>query len=224
MSKLKFVNRSFVLVCTCTVLGIGVVSIVPGLASDVPAQVALTTSTPGYGAALAGATDHDVRPVAWNDGDAVARQGCGVCDGWEDEGFWHVAYAHEDAIASKGAGWHPGTPAEGICPNKHPHDCAGCYCPLLCGGEPTCVEDCISECPPPSGGFAALLESVRSGSASPFDVAAAYVNVEINEERQALQVMGCDNTIIAHIPLRAIPAQEVGDEASATSPAGEEDR
>jgi hypothetical protein len=48
---------------------------------------------------------------------------------------------------------------------------------------------------------AVVWSDVRAGFADPQSVANAYFNVEINADRSALQVLGCADHVLAHLPL-----------------------
>jgi hypothetical protein len=144
--------------------------------------------------------------VAGAYGGAAGDDYCGSC--WIDSGppWRHKAEPHSfgnPADATKGAGWHPTEWVEGGCSSNHPEDCEECICPAICQIDPTgtCLEDCIeNEC----GGTQdqlALLEQIRSGEVDAYALAASRSTFEINEARNALQIIGCGGEVVFHAPL-----------------------
>jgi hypothetical protein len=109
-----------------------------------------------------------------------------------------------DATAAATCGSCGGAP-HSFCQGANPYDCdsseIGCHCPTAQG---SCGEWHMS-----GGCSSGLLESTeaihRSLLANNLDavrtIVAAQPRVVINNDRNAVQVVGCDKSIFAHIPL-----------------------
>lgn len=131
---------------------------------------------------------------------------CGGCNDLCDAGgtAGHYAFESQDYYFAKRDGWHLDKEEEGVeeedwcLPGscfEHHHPCepddAGC-----------------ADCTDPDfahmlgEGLPAMWAAVRSGALQAGDLAARFPqSIEINEERGALQIIGCGGMVVAHVPL-----------------------
>jgi hypothetical protein len=122
--------------------------------------------------------------------------GCGICD------FCELPTGMGGHIFSAGQGPHAagsGTHGceQGLCTQdgggNHPEVCS-----CVCFGQPD-YERCMEDCQGASIGR--LWLAVRSGREDALSIAANLAFVEYNRARHALQVIGCGDQVVAHIPL-----------------------
>jgi len=169
------------------------------------------------------ATLDDYAPLNLLDVPFAVRAGCGTCsEGCNFGGFpGHIADENPTGSQVKGGGWHP-CAAGSDCDALHPFSCV-CFCANDEDPE-GCYEQCQQfpsgeeeEAPSQSafalaGELEAMWNALRAGTVDPLELTDRYRNVEFNEERQAIQVFGCDRaTVVAHIPVVAY----VGNSATA---------
>lgn len=154
--------------------------------------------------------DLPFRPVSCGWCSPTSGGNCGT-------GVGHIAGQNSAGSNSRGAGWHPNTCASGTCEEKHNAACE-CVCQAMGHSEEECAQVCgppaggeeqtaLSDAPAPAANLL-LIENlpevwlaVRSGRVNAEHVTAEYENVELNAQRHALQVIGCEGQIVAHLPL-----------------------
>jgi hypothetical protein len=194
-------------------------STVAALSGDTPSETASNTLVPWP------KRHYGVRVMIADLPFGGVEEQCGECEfAWCDGGApGHVSTGWPRGSESQGDGWHPMTCFAGSCEVKHPEtgaccckdDCTG-TCREACEHEPdpyTCEQQCFQSCFPECmedpewcpegepGGFAEMWWAVRSGIADAGEIAASRRNVELNAERRALQLIGCNGLVVAHIPL-----------------------
>jgi hypothetical protein len=128
---------------------------------------------------------------------AEGPEECGVCDGcWDPELliFGHNAVQAVGGMASRGEGWHWTGDEVGGC---LPGDCSTHHPPSM---------DCVDG---PDGTALYTQDLIRvwalvNTGAIPVDELLPKFpgNVELNLARMAIQIVGCDMRVVAHIPLR----------------------
>jgi hypothetical protein len=132
----------------------------------------------------------------------------------------HIAGSENEGSQDVSSGTHPSLCVASDCNDMHPMTCT-----CLCSTAPD-PEACMQACGPPGGGgelarydddrgpvrgilatkdLPLVWAAVRSGDVEPEEVLKAYINVEFNASRSALQVIGCGDLVIAHLPLPSSP-------------------
>jgi hypothetical protein len=130
----------------------------------------------------------------------------------------HYAGPTELGGASESGGWHEETCWPELCEEKHP---PSCHC--WCIGSPD-YEFCMEGCEGGGGGghlamsrngdtegyrtlfgdeLRQVWDAAVTGSLDLTAVAGRYWNVEVSQERNAVQVLGCGGAVVAHLSLEA---------------------
>jgi hypothetical protein len=165
------------------------------------AIVLITHSTSSGAALLLASRDPAVEADPPGGGCGVCAPDCALGGG----AFGHIALQNPDGSRIVDQYSAHGDCRAGGCDGLHPFSCA-CFC-----ANDEFPDVCYVECTQSPGGaeehlllgsvaFAEISSGGELSSAMARSLAAKYRNVELNELRGAIQLVGCHSAVVAHIP------------------------